>query len=506
MSAQVSSSVPSLRRRTLHDAPLRPGGGYVLYWMTASRRTRWNFALDRALELATELGRPLVVLEALRCDYPWASDRLHRFVLQGMADNARALSARGVLYHPYVESEPGGGRGLLARLAQGACAVVTDDAPQFFLPRMLEAAAGQVHVHFEAVDSCGLLPLRATDRVFARAFDLRRFLQRELGPHLAQAPRPDPLLRVNLPLLQTLPIDVRRRWPRAEQALLEGDPASLAALPIDHEVGPVERVGGARAGRKALRAFVERRLEAYPERRNHPDADGASGLSPYLHFGHLSPHAALHAVGRREDWDCSRFGGEGRGARLGWWGMTEAAESFLDELVTWRELGLNFASKREDIDRYESLPEWARTTLEEHASDRREHIYDLEQLRNGETHDGLWNAAQAELRQSGCMHNYLRMLWGKSILGWSPDPRAALEAMIELNNRYALDGRDPNSYSGIFWVLGRYDRAWGPERPVFGKVRYMSSKNTHRKLKLNRYLERWGPSQNQAREASLELF
>jgi deoxyribodipyrimidine photo-lyase len=172
----------------------------------------------------------------------------------------------------------------------------------------------------------------------------------------------------------------------------------------------------------------------------------------------------------------------------------ESAEGFLDQLVTWRELGFNMCSKRDDFERYESLPDWAQTTLAEHASDPRQFNYTLDEFAQAETHDPLWNAAQRQLIREGKIHNYLRMLWGKKILEWSATPQDSLAVMIELNNRFALDGRDPNSYSGIFWILGRYDRAWGPERPIFGKIRYMSSDNTARKLDVTKYLEKHGPN------------
>ena len=174
--------------------------------------------------------------------------------------------------------------------------------------------------------------------------------------------------------------------------------------------------------------------------------------------------------------------------------MSEAAEAFLDELVTWRELGFNMCWQREDYDQLEGLPEWAAKTLKRHEKDKRPYLYTLEEWEEAKTHDPLWNAAQTQLIREGMIHNYLRMLWGKKILHWSKTPREALQVMIELNNKYALDGRDPNSYSGIFWVLGRYDRAWGPERDVFGKVRYMSSTNTARKLRLKEYVTKYAPN------------
>jgi deoxyribodipyrimidine photo-lyase len=194
-------------------------------------------------------------------------------------------------------------------------------------------------------------------------------------------------------------------------------------------------------------------------------------------------------------WNTDRISAKVNGSSTGWWGLQEHVESFLDELITWRELGYNMCSRNGDYDRYESLPAWARQTLAEHADDPREYIYTLDEFESARTHDLLWNAAQRQLVREGRIHNYLRMLWGKKVVEWSASPQAALDVLIELNNKYALDGRNPNSYSGIFWVLGRYDRAWGPERPIFGKIRYMSSDNTARKLRVGGYLRRYGPEE-----------
>jgi deoxyribodipyrimidine photo-lyase len=234
-------------------------------------------------------------------------------------------------------------------------------------------------------------------------------------------------------------------------------------------------------------------LSAYDELRNHPDEEATSRLSPYLHFGHVSVHQVFRALAKQENWSARNLKQPATGSRSGWWGLGPSAEGFLDELITWREVGFNMAWQRDDFETYESLPEWSKATLAEHAGDRRPHLYTLEQFERGQTHDPLWNAAQAELVREGRIHNYLRMLWGKKILEWSPSPQEALQVMIELNNKYALDGRDPNSASGILWVLGRYDRAWGPERPIFGKVRYMSSQNTARKVRVKKYMEQFAP-------------
>jgi deoxyribodipyrimidine photo-lyase len=483
-------TVPSLRLRAANAAPVRPDGAYVLYWMVAARRASWNFALDRAVERCRELGRPLLVLEALRAGYPHASDRLHAFVLRGMADNAAAFSRAGITYHPYAEPVAGAGRGLLEAVAARACAVVTDDSPAFFLPRMIAAVAGRLPVRLEAVDGSGLLPLAAAPRAFPTAFAFRSFLQRELPRHLGDRPSQRPFARLSLPRA-VLPAGIARRWPRAGGRLLAAAPEALARLAIDHGVPPAPAVGGSAEGRRALAAFVERRLAGYARDRNDPDADGGSRLSPWLHFGHLSAHQIFDAVARAEAWAPERLRGSAGGRREGFWRMSSSAEAFLDQLVTWRELGQAFAVRRSDHAEYDALPHWALATLEAHAGDPRPHRYDLAELERSGTHDPLWNAAQRQLRLEGRLHGYLRMLWGKKILEWSGSPRQAAAAMLQLNDRWALDGRDPNSSSGIFWCLGRFDRPWGPERPIFGTVRYMTSRNAARKLRVKAYLERY---------------
>ena len=486
----MSAPVADNRIRVVADRTPNRDGEYVLYWMIAQRRARWNFALQRAAVWAEQLGRPLVVFEPLRAAYAWASDRLHTFVLHGMQDNATALAAAGVTYYPYVEPEPDAGKGLLAALAARAAVVVTDDYPAFFLRRMVARAGQQLPVRLEAVDSNGLLPLTAAGRTFPTAFAFRAFLQRTLAPHLSVFPEADPLAGA-APAAAVVPVDVSSRWPRVSEEDLRAPEHLVARLPIDHGVAASALRGGAVAGGRALRTFLEERLARYADGRNQPDEEVASGLSPYLHFGHVSVHQVFADLMTRERWTTRRLGPRASGKREGWWGASPAAEAFLDQLITWREVGFNMCHLAPDHDRYESLPRWARETLDTHARDTREHVYDIGTLERGATHDPLWNAAQTQLVREGRIHNYLRMLWGKKILEWTSSPREALAVMIELNNKYALDGRDPNSYSGIFWVLGRYDRPWGPERPVFGTIRYMSSDNTARKLRVKGYIAKY---------------
>jgi deoxyribodipyrimidine photo-lyase len=485
----MTSRVPPLRIRVVNGAPIRDPARWVLYWMTAARRTTANFALERAAEWARQLGLPLVVLEALRCDYPWASDRLHRFVIDGMADNRRALAGRAATYHPYVEPAAGAGRGLLAALAESAAVVVTDDFPTFFLPRMVAAAGQRLDVRLETVDGNGLLPMAAGEREHPTAYAFRRLLQRALLAHLEAFPLEDPCH--DLPSAVKLPAEITTRWPAAKLDRLTTGPQALAALPIDHRVAIADLRGGSAAAGARLRAFLDAGLRGYGALRNRPDDGAGSGLSPYLHFGHLSAHQAFRELMLREGWSPENVVPPANGRRAGWWGVSADAEAFLDQLVTWRELGFNVCHHNPGHDRWESLPGWVRRTLEAHAADVREHHYSLAELTAAATHDPLWNAAQRQLVREGIIHNYLRMLWGKKILEWTGDPHQALEVMTELNNRFALDGRDPNSETGIFWVLGRHDRPWAPERPIFGTIRYMSSANTARKLPVRSYLERY---------------
>ena len=477
-----------LRVRAANDAPLRPDGDYVLYWMIAARRTTWSHALDRALALATELGRPLLIFEPLRAAYPWASERLHTFAVQGMVDNAAACAAAGVSYRAYVEPVAGEGRGLLEALAARACAVVTDTFPCFFLPDLVSAAARKLSVRLEEVDGNGVLPLRAADRAFTVAHSFRRHMHRCVRDHLRELPEPTPLRGYALGPAR-VPAEVDARWPATDPT--EQLNAGLRRL---GGPSPAPMRGGARAAEAAMRTFLERRLERYAEERNEPSSDAASGLSPWLHFGHLSAQEVVATVLRIHAWRPEQANLAAVGVREGFWGLPAPEESFLDELITWRELGYGWCFHDAGYDRFDTLPMWALDTLAKHGPDRRPYVYTLDQLDASQTHDPLWNAAQRQLRAEGRIHNYLRMVWGKKVLEWSPTPEIAWQHLIELNNRYAVDGRDPNSYCGISWTFGRFDRAWGPERPIFGTVRYMSSDNTARKVDVKPYLARWGGS------------
>jgi deoxyribodipyrimidine photo-lyase len=487
--------VPAIRIEAQVPTPAHRSGRYVLYWMTAARRLAYNHALQRALAWCEELGKPLVVLEGLRLDYPYACDRFHRFVIEGMADHARSLREAGVVYLPFVERERGGGKALLEALAADACVVVGDDFPAFFLPHMRARAAERLRasgVRFEVVDSCGLLPLRASPGPFGYAHQFRRFLQKNLPAHFDGAPTAEPLA-AGLGRGDASALDAARlaRFAFATEDELARPDALVARLPIDHTIGAIGERGGDREARARLATFLKRKLSRYHEDRSHPDDDVASGLSSWLHFGHLGAHEVLAEIARATDWTPSKVAKKAHGSREEWWNASPAADGFLDELVTWRELGLARCHHTDDFTRWEGIPAWARQTLAEHQHDPRPAQYSVEQLDRGETDNDVWNAAQRELRETGRIQNYLRMVWGKTTLQWFAEPRDAFEALLHLNDKYAIDGRDPNTYTNIGWVFGAYDRAWGPERPIFGKVRYMTSSATVKKLRMKDWLSKW---------------
>ncbi|TWU37257.1 cryptochrome/DNA photolyase family protein [Novipirellula artificiosorum] len=488
-------TIPARRHSYANDAPVRADGDYVLYWMIANRRTHYNFALQHAVDQAKQFGKPLVIFEPLRVRYPWASDRMHRFVIEGMRDNREALAGKEVVYYPYVEPTPGVASPLLYTLAKRSCTVVTDEYPCFFLPDLIRAVKRRIPARLELVDSNGVMPLRSPDRTFTVAHSYRRWMQKNILDVLLEMPKKDPLARVKLPKSIGLPNSILKRWPAADlDSLLRS--GGLDSIPMDHDVKPSETiVGGARDAGRRLASFLKNDLRRYNEDRNHPNESATTGLSPHLHFGHISAHEMVQRVLDHEDWTPD-MASPANGKNHGFWNTTEPAEAFLDQVLTWREMGFNRTFRENDrYDQFDSLPDWALATLRKHAADPRPEQYDLEQLEHANTADPIWNAAQREIVRTGVMHNYMRMLWGKKILQWTRSPEQALSVMIELNNKYGLDGRDPNSYNGIFWVLGRFDRAWGPERPIFGSVRYMTSDSAKRKLRMDQYLLRFGPMQ-----------
>ena len=475
------------RLRRVNGRPESTRGDYVLYWMQSARRLDHNHALDHALAQARRLRRPLVVYEGLRLDYPWASRRLHRFILEGMRANSEAAERLGLTYWPWVERRPREGRGLLAGLAARAALVVTDDFPCFIVPAQTDALAARAPVAVIAVDTSSVVPLGRLGPTVSAAAHLRPRIHRAF----AQAWEHRAAARPRVPA-----VAARAVAPPFEPTALADLDALIETLPVDDSVPPVATTpGGGPAARRRLTDFINHRLRGTAERRSHPappDRAHQSGLSPYLHFGHVSIEEVVERVlASTGDWTPAVLSPGAVGRREGFFCRDPDVNSFLDEALTWRDLGLHWhRTRRADTARLDrALPAWARATLGAHAADRRAHTYSRPEWEAGATHDPLWNAAQRELVATGTIHNYLRMLWGKKVLEWSRTPDEAYATLVHLNNKYALDGRDPNSYTGILWCFGLFDRPWAPERRVLGTVRYMSSENTARKFRLGPYLD-----------------
>ena len=486
------TQVPISRVTTLKEiTPEVSSSSYVVYWVIAFKRTKYNFALQRAVEWANKLSQPLVILEPLILDYPMSSLRFHKFILDGMSEMNDEILKTNAYYYPFVETSPSESEGLLQDIAKNASVVITDDYPTYFVPQMTAKASGEISTRYELVDSNGLVPIRLSPKEYVRAHDFRRYLHKNLEDFISEIPEKSPLSELSKKFDENLISSTIKKWQPFDFKKINID-KFLDSLNIDKTVGISSIKGGYKNASKRLDNFLSEGFNDYAQFSSHPSKNASSQMSPYFHFGHISTHEVFEKLIKHESWSPEQIKPNLVGRREGWWGGSLNFDSFLDELITWRELGYHTCVRRANYNQYSSLPEWAVKTLEEHATDEREHIYSLDQLTYSETHDEIWNAAQNQLREQGIIQNYLRMLWGKKILEWSPNPQIALSYMITLNDRYALDGRDPNSYSGVFWVLGRYDRAWGPERDIYGKIRYMTSDSAARKFDLKPYLEKWG--------------
>jgi len=443
----------------LNTAPPRPGARYVLYWMQMNRRVECNHALEHAIERANELGLPVLVYEGLTCTYPYASDRLHTFILQGVPETARRLAARGLGYCFYARRRRSDANDILYRLAAEAALVVTDDYPSFIARDHNASVPARLGLRYEVVDSSCVVPMASFAKREYAAYTIRPKIHRAIPQHLEPCPRVEPLVR----------------WsgapPEFHTALEPGGIAPLvASCEIDHTVPEsLSLPGGQLAAERALARFLEDNLRRYAREKNQPAAHATSGLSAYLHFGQISSlHVALEARRLAEE-------------------RHLAATEFLEELIVRRELAFNHARFVERPDTLENLPNWARETLAKHDGDRREFVYTRDQFERAETHDALWNACQKELRLRGIIHGYYRMYWGKKVIEWSGSHAEALATLVYLNDRWALDGRDPNGYTNILWCLGLHDRPWG-ERPIFGMIRYMGLDGMKRKTGVDAYL------------------
>ena len=460
MATGTPGAIHDTRVRRLNDDAVADGGRYVLYWMGAtSTRTRHNPALEYAVQRANDLGVPPVVCFGLTDDWPEANERHYLFLLQGMADVARGLAARGIAF-VVLRGDPSDAP---LKLAPHAKLVVIDRGylrhQKDWQTRVALGAGRQV----VQVEGNVVVPVNvASDKHESAARTLRPRIHRHWETYLTELP-PTPVRHRSLGLagLPRSDIDVT-------------DPvAALAEMKLDRSVHPVTRLaGGEVEGHKLFDHFLDHEFVAYVDRRNEPAEQHSSLMSAYLHFGHVSP-VELALAARKH-----------RGP------SADDRAKFLEELIVRRELSMNFVEYVADYDRYSCLPNWAQKTLAEHRADKRPHVYSYDQLVAGQTHDPYWNAAQTEMRDTGFMHNYMRMYWGKKVLEWMPTPEESFETLLRINNTFFLCGRDANSWANVAWVFGLHDRAWGPERPIFGKVRYMNAAGLQRKYDIDGYIRR----------------
>jgi deoxyribodipyrimidine photo-lyase len=447
--------VQAERIQKLNDKSVRKGR-YVLYWMQASQRAAGNHALQRAVARADELALPVVAAFGLMDDYPEANERHYAFMLEGLAETAAALEKRGIR----LVLRRGAPADVALRLADDAAVLIADRGYLHHQRKWRRQVGRRAPCRVEQVESDAVVPVRAVS-------DKQEYAARTLRP------KQEALWETYLvPLEEAEPmrdsLDLRLKGEEIDVDAL------LPALRLDRSVRRTGHfVGGLSQARTRLRQFIADKLARYADERNDPSLDIQSHMSPYLHFGQISPLEVALAV---RDADAP----------------AKAKDAYLEELLIRRELAVNYCFHQPKYDSYQALPGWARATLRKHRDDARPVVYTLRQLEAAETYDPYWNAAMREMLVTGKIHNYMRMYWGKKIIEWTRRPRTAFRWMLGLNNRYFLDGRDPASYANVSWCFGLHDRPWA-ERDVFGTVRYMSAGGLERKFDIAAYV-RWAES------------
>lgn len=445
-----------------------PGGRCVVYWMQRAQRALDNPALDLAVDLANTLELPCVVFFAPVPYYPHANLRHYRFLQQGIADTADRCERRniGFVLRRYPEHS-------LIKFCKEvkAAVVVGDENPLRETKAWREKAAKKLNIPLYTVDADVIVPTKLLGKEQYAARIARHRLADRFEEYLVASQNPKAEIAWQLPpRLKQLPpdFDITEGW-----------------KDIDRTVAPVESFrGGTTEGLRLLHEFTSQKLRHYPERHSKADHDGTARLSPYLHFGQLGPLTIALAVKKAD-------------------APKAAKDDFLDQLITWRELSICFVTYNDYYDSIECAEPWAHKTLSVHASDKRPVLYTRKQLERAETHDALWNAAQKQMLYAGWMHNYMRMYWAKKILEWSPSPAQAYNTAVFLNDKYFLDGRDPNGYAGIAWaIVGKFDRPWF-ERPIFGLIRYMAASGAEKKFDIAKYIEQM---EELAEESRPKLF
>ncbi len=423
---------------------------YILYWMQASQRTEYNHALEYAITRANKAHRSVVVYFGVTGDFPEANERHYRFMLEGLREVESRLNQKGIRMVVWCTSPQLGA----VELSKEASLVVVDRGYLRIQKRWRRHVAQSLRCPLVQVESDLVVPVgSASPKEEYSAATFRP----KIGKKMEFFLRP---LRENLPEIDSLKLGF-------DSFSVEDPEKAISTLNVDGSVKRVEDFsGGTTEAKNHLKSFLRNKLEYYGELRNDPTKECVSNMSPYLHFGQISPlYIAMKVLATDNP----------------------GKDAYLEELIVRRELGVNFVFYNQNYDSFDGLPEWSKKTLKEHEKDPREHIYTLEELEHAETHDPYWNAAQREMTMKGKMHGYMRMYWGKKIIEWSRTPEEAYKTAVYLNNKYELDGRDPNGFAGLAWCFGKHDRPW-KERQIFGKIRYMNANGLKRKFDADGYV------------------
>jgi deoxyribodipyrimidine photo-lyase len=425
-------------------------GDYVIYWMQASQRVELNHALEYAIREANRLNLPLLVYFQIVDNFPEANERHYFFMLQGLREVREKLEDMNIQL--IVSYQPGNYPDLLS-LSQNAALVVTDCGYLQFQRQWRQQYAGKVNCSMVQVESDVIVPATtASSKEEYSAATIRRKITSKFNDYLVP-------LNSSTPNLSSLDF-------RFSSFPCRDIPQAVSKLKIDGSVKPSSFYqGGTEAAKKHLQDFLKHKISYFHRLRNDPSQEYVSNLSPYLHFGQISPlFVALKAM--QQD--------------------SGGTDVFLEELIIRRELAINFVHYNPLYMSFDCLPGWVKKTLQKHEGDPREYLYSLDEFEQAKTHDPYWNAAQMEMVITGKMHGYMRMYWGKKILEWSRTPEEAYRITLYLNNKYELDGRDPNGFAGVAWCFGKHDRPW-VERPIFGNVRYMNANGLKRKFNIDAY-------------------
>lgn len=440
-------------KRVIQQKDVQYGNGPVIYWMQRDQRVNNNWALIYAIEKARELKQPASVVFCLVPNFLEATIRQYGFMLKGLEEVEKSLAKFNIPFYLLI-GEPGIEIPKFVKRIN-ASALISDFNPLRVVRNWKKKVIEKIDIPFFTVDTHNIVPVwEASDKQEFGAYTIRPKIKKQLDEFLDEFPR---LIKQKSHNLKTEKVD----WNKA-----------LKSLKINFDVKEVDWIKpGESNALKTLNSFFEERLTDYNEKRNDPNENVSSNLSPYLHFGQISAQRIAFETYKRKH-------------------NVEAKDAFLEELIVRRELSDNFCLYNKNYDSFDGFPEWAKKTLNEHSKDKRKFTYNLEQFENAETHDELWNAAQIEMVSIGKMHGYMRMYWAKKILEWTETPEEALEYAIYLNDKYELDGRDPNGYVGCAWSIGGvHDRAW-TERPVFGKIRYMNYNGCKSKFDVKKYIEK----------------